>query len=1093
MRRGEILLSVAFVSLFSIAPLGAADEATPGHGAERGVPLPTEQIDALKAELQILEEISGLTAESSHLQSIADQLQRIENWNQALASDHPVRTAAQLRLHLGLLTVELDRQRAEISRQTGLVLERRPLVAKHPAPDQETPLLSTGTFSGTITEADTTNGIEGVLVNIADSNGDWVASVLTDGSGSYASPDLSSGDYVANTLDLTGYINELYNDRPCFFYCHLPNGDPITVTVGSDNSGIDFQLVLGGTISGTVTDADTKVGLEPILVDFFDSNGDWVGNIGTDGSGNYASAGLLAGDYYSATYNWTQYVDELYNEKFCPYGCDPTTGDTIVVETGEVTTDVDFTLEKGGSIAGNVKVDPSGPVLVGVAIDVFDSSENYATTGWTNASGDYIADRGLPEGDYYAKTVNNLGYIDELYHDIICPSWCDLSSGLAIEVDMGVTTSGIDFALSSGGLISGTVTEEGTGTPLADIEVNIMDVAGKHVTYGRTDGSGNYTIYNSLPPGTYHAKTWNHQGYVNELYDGISCPNWCDLMLGDDILLAAGATTTGVDFALSLGGRISGTVTAAGTGAPLEGVFVDLFTPTEEFISNPTSDSSGEYLSPALPPGTYFARTWNDQGYINELYDDIPCLGCLLTAGTPIVVTTGAVTEDIDIELQLAGRVSGTVTEDGSGLPLQDIRVEIFGSTGQFVAWAPTDADGGYAINDGLPAGDYYLKTWNDQDYINELFDETPCASCTPTDGMPLVIGVGEVVSGIDFALSKGGLISGVVTDVTTHTGIQSIGVHVHDLAGSWIQSTSTEAGGNYLMKVGLPTDSYYVRTSNGQGYVNEVHDDIECIGACEFDSATPIAVTAGSTKTGIDFALGLGAKISGTVTDAGSGLPIDDSEVVLISTSGELGAAARVRSDGTYSTWGAVPAGLYYVATRNFAGYLDELYPDKPCLGGAEFCDLSAGATVQLPAGSTTPNIDFALSLGGWFEGAVLDEIWARGLAGIGIHIFDSGGDQVSTVTWQRPLEDDGKYRTCGLPTGTYYARTDSSLLAWKYIDELFDDISCLDGCDVTLGAPISVVAGAGTPDIDFELGLKLFADGFESGDFRAWSKSVP
>ena len=355
------------------------------------------------------------------------------------------------------------------------------------------------------------------------------------------------------------------------------------------------------------------------------------------------------------------------------------------------------------------------------------------------------------------------------------------------------------------------------------------------------------------------------------------------------------------------------------------------------------------------------------------------------------------------------------------------------------------------------------------------------------------MIGAGETVSGVDFALSKGGLISGVVTDETTHTEIQSIGVHVHDLAGNWVQSTSTDASGYYLMKVGLPTGSYYARTSNGQGYVNEVYDDIECIGACEFASATSISVTAGSTKTGIDFALGLGAKISGTVTDAGSGLPIDDSEVVLISTSGELGAAARVRSDGTYSTWGAVPAGLYYVATRNFAGYLDELYPDKPCLGGAEFCDLSAGATIQLAAGSTTPNIDFDLSLGGWFEGAVLDEIWARGLAGIGIHIFDSGGDQVSTVTWQRPLLADGKYRTCGLPTGTYYAQTDSSILSQVYIDELFDDISCLNGCDVTLGAPISVVAGAGTPDIDFELGLKLFADGFESGDFRAWSKSVP
>ena len=338
-------------------------------------------------------------------------------------------------------------------------------------------------------------------------------------------------------------------------------------------------------------------------------------------------------------------------------------------------------------------------------------------------------------------------------------------------------------------------------------------------------------------------------------------------------MVTAGVTTEGIDFELAKGGRISGTVTEDRTGTPLEGVFVDLFTPTGEFISNPSSDSMGDYLSPALPAGTYFARSWNDQGYVNELYDDVPCFGCVVTSGTPIVLTAGTITEDIDIDLEQGSQISGTVTQDGGGAPIEGIHVEVWSSSGQLLAWAGTDASGNYVINEGFAAGLYYVKTWNDLGYINELYDGVPCAFCVATDGNPLRISATKTTYDVDFSLSQGGLISGTVTDDSTHTPIESIGVHVHELAGNWIQSTSTAANGTYTMKVGLPTGSYYARTSNGQGYVNEVHSDVPCIGACEFVAATPIAVTLGSTTSGIDFALIKGAeKISGAVTETGSG-----------------------------------------------------------------------------------------------------------------------------------------------------------------------------------------------------------------------------
>jgi hypothetical protein len=745
---------------------------------------------------------------------------------------------------------------------------------------------TTGTFSGTITDSDTALGIEGVLVNISHSNGDWAASVFTDASGAYTSPALPAGDYVANTLELSGYVNELYDDIPCYFYCELTAGTIISVAVGTDNSGIDFALQLGGRIAGTVKDADTSIGLGNLLVDVLDPTGNWLLNTGTDGSGAYTSAGL--------------------------------------------------------------------------------------------------------------------------------------------------------------------------------------------------------------PPGIYRAKTWNELGYINELYDDISCPNWCDYSTGDDIVVVAGVTTLGIDFELSRGGRISGVVTEDGTGTPLEGVFVDLFTPTEEFISNPSTASNGSYLSPALPAGTYFARTWNDQGYIHELYDDIPCNGCFIPGGSPIVVTAGSTTTDIDFDLGKGAQISGTVSEDGSSDPIEGIHVEIFSSSGQLLAWAPTNTSGNYIIPESFGTGLYYLKTWNDLGYINELHDGMPCAFCVATDGTPLVISSAETAYEVDFSLSKGGLISGTVTDDSTDADLENIGVHVHDLAGNWIQSTHTGANGTYTMKVGLPTGNYFARTSNGRGYVNEVHSNVPCIGACEFDTASPIAVTVGSTTSGIDFALIKGAKVSGTVTEAGSGLPIDDSEVVIVTATARVVAGARVRPDGTYTTWGAVPSGSYYATTRNFAGYIDELYNEEPCSGGGEFCDLTQGTPLLVAAGTDVTDIDFTLNLGGWFEGSVFDEAWARALGGTEVLIYDSSGDPVSKVTWRRPLLDDGKFKTCGLPPGTYYAHTDTSVLAQDYADVLFDDIACAETCDPTLGTPISVVNQVGTPGVDFKLRFRLFSDGFEAGDSGSWTAVV-
>ena len=101
-------------------------------------------------------------------------------------------------------------------------------------------------------------------------------------------------------------------------------------------------------------------------------------------------------------------------------------------------------------------------------------------------------------------------------------------------------------------------------------------------------------------------------------------------------------TTTGIDFSLGLSGSITGMVTDAVTGSPLGGIEVEVFNSVGGFVANGFTNGAGLYSVNGLPTGTYFARSDNFQGYMDKLFDDLPCSpGCVPTTGTPIFVSSG--------------------------------------------------------------------------------------------------------------------------------------------------------------------------------------------------------------------------------------------------------------------------------------------------------------------------------------------------------------------------------------------------------------------------------------------------------------------
>jgi ribosomal protein L30E len=917
---------------------------------------------------------------------------------------------------------------------------------------------TTGSISGTVTSVATGAPLGSVTVQAYNSANAYAGSAFTDASGVYTISDLAPGTYYLKTTNNLGYIDELFYDLPCPRGNCYPytSGTGVLVTAGVTTGPIVFSLAIGGGISGTVTSATTGAPLQGIRVRIRDSNGSRVDSpLFTNSSGFYAMTGLASGTYFVVTEESTEYIDELYNNLPCPGGCYPyTAGTSVAVMAGSTTSGIDFALSPAGVITGTVTSGTGAP-LAGAYVFVYNASNVSLGSATTNEAGVY-AKGGLPTGNYYARTSNSIGYLDELYNNLPCVggNCSPYTSGTPIAVTVGATTSGIDFVLTAGGVIAGTVTDAVTGAPLYMVEVDVYDASNVQVTYSWTNSSGAYST-TGLTPGTYYVKTSGSANYVGELYNNLPCIGGsCTPNAGTPVAVTAGSTTGGIDFGLAPAGSITGTVTVEGTGTPLANITVYVYNSSNVSQGTVTTNVSGVYTKTSLAPGTYYVRTSNALGYLDELYNNLPCVGgtCTATSGTGVAVTAGGTTGGIDFALALGGTITGTVSVEGTGTPLANVTVYVYNASNVSEGAVTTNASGVYA-KIGLLAGTHYIRTLNSQGYVDELYDNRPCVgSCSPyTSGTGVTVTAGATTSAVDFALAVGGTITGTVTAEGTGTPLSNITVYVYNSSNLSQGTVATNASGVYS-KGGLLPGTYYVRTGNTQGYIDELYDNLPCVGGtCTTTSGTGIAVTASGTTSGIDFALAVGGTITGTVTAEGTGTPLSSVTVYVYNSSNVSQGTVATNASGVYSKGGLLP-GTYYVRTVNSQGYVDELYSNLPCAGGCS--PYTSGTGVAVTTGSTASGINFALALGGSITGTVTAAGSGIPISSAAVYFYNASGASVGYVA----TNASGVYTKTALAPGTYYARAGGG----SYTAEFYDNLPIWTA--VTASTPIVVSAGSPT-----------------------------
>lgn len=188
--------------------------------------------------------------------------------------------------------------------------------------------------------------------------------------------------------------------------------------------------------------------------------------------------------------------------------------------------------------------------------------------------------------------------------------------------------------------------------------------------------------------------------------------------------------------------------------------------------------------------------------------------------------------------------------------------------------------------------------------------------------------------------------------------------------------------------------------------------------------------------------------QFTGRVTDVRSGTAVAGAAVGVFDAAGAAVLTVATDTTGRYVT-PQLPPGIYY-AKSGAAGYDAQLYNQIACALG---CTVAAGTPISVPGNITVGGIDFALALRPSLIGTVTDTEGAP-VSGVALLLSDMSGAAVQTAT----TDAAGVYRVYSLSSGFYHARTSNAV---GLADELYDNIACALGCDVTTGTPISVTVG--------------------------------
>jgi hypothetical protein len=326
----------------------------------------------------------------------------------------------------------------------------------------------------------------------------------------------------------------------------------ISVTDGEVVNDVDFTVLTGATMSGTVTAANggaaiQGVGVQALVVGDLPS----AAATQTNGSGEYTLTGLAETTYqvrFAPDDTPDNYLIELYNNK------PGIPGDPVNVSLPGVT-GIDAALEQGGRIEGQV-TGPNNQPVASLQVQALPAGGAYEFGNTsTDAGGNYSLV--VAAGAYNVLVSANTGLSSELYDGKFTVATAD-----DVNVTAGNTTSGIDVQLDQSGKITGHVTDALNGDPIAFAVVSATEdggITGASGAVAFTDAQGAYQLNTNLHTGEYKIGFFA-AGFEPAFYSDKTSP-----LNADPVSVTAPGTTPNIDQVLILCGDEGPTTTLGST------------------------------------------------------------------------------------------------------------------------------------------------------------------------------------------------------------------------------------------------------------------------------------------------------------------------------------------------------------------------------------------------------------------------------------------------------------------------------------------------------------------------------------------------
>jgi len=869
-----------------------------------------------------------------------------------------------------------------------------------------------GSISGTVTDA-AGKAVANAYVNayLSGSNNGGNMYTSTDSTGKYSIRGLAAGSYTVQVQapQDSDFMSQWFGGQSSQSSATL-----IVVGAAAAATGKDMKLQVGGSISGTVTDAAGKAVANVYLNAYLSgSNNGGTESASTDSAGKYSIRGLAAGSY--AVQVQAPQNSDLMSQWFGGQSSQ-SSATLIAVGAAAVVAGKDVKLQVGGSISGTV-TDAAGKAVANAYLNAYLSGSNNGGTGYasTDSAGKYSI-RGLAAGSYAVQ-------VQAPQNSDLMSQWfggqSSQSSATLIVVTAGAAATGKDMALKIGASISGTVRDV-AGKPIADASVwaTQSTTGGGSSGYAsaQTDSSGDYTL-RGLPAGDYVVQFGGGYGanYLRQWWNGKTSQQSATL-----ITVSASSALTGKNVTLKAGSSVSGTVKGA-DGKGIGNVSVSLQSANGGAYAYATTDSSGAYTIVGLPTGSYTLQfdPQADSEYTTQWWLGKTTSG----SATQFSVGTAQAVTGKDASLKLGGTVSGTVTGIGSTLAggaVSGVTVEAFSSNRYSrQGTATTDSSGAYTLR-GLPAGTYTLKfTSEKSSYIDQWFGNRTAYSTADS----FTVALGKATTKKDARLTSGASVSGTVTAMATGAPIAGAWVEIYDATSLFAQDSiragvSTDGEGKYTLS-GMPAGKYQLRVVTGSWPQNE-----QWLGgaATKIGSEVVSLTSTGAVVTGKNFSIRpKGSAITGIVRGTGSA-PLDGVVVDAFSPTGALIGSDTTDTAGVYALTG-IEVGDYKLKFNASGEYLSRWSGNKISLGGASVITVGANATLSAQ--------NMTLLAGGSISGRVTKQ--GSGAIFPGITVIATSRTVAGSV--ETTTDANGAYTLTGLANAKYFLefQGDTAITRWS------------------------------------------------------------